>query len=209
MPGKVNPVIPEVVNQVAFEVIGNDVTVTMAAEAGQLQLNAFEPIIAHSLFKSIDAPAQRLPDAGRALRRAASPPTASSCAAASSDSIGIVTALNPVHRLRATPPRSRRRRSPPASSVYDLVLEKKLLTRGAARRDPAARGADPAARVPCQGARGSPRVDQAKGTGGLREATAIPAARERIAVLRCAGVPYRAPQSRNPLALICLWHIKT
>jgi len=53
MPGKVNPVIPEVVNQVAFEVIGNDITVTMAAEAGQLQLNAFEPIIAHSLFKSI------------------------------------------------------------------------------------------------------------------------------------------------------------
>ena len=55
MPGKVNPVIPEVVNQVAFEVIGNDLTVTMAAEGGQLQLNAFEPIIAHSLFKSICA----------------------------------------------------------------------------------------------------------------------------------------------------------
>jgi aspartate ammonia-lyase len=53
MPGKVNPVIPEVVNQVAYEVIGNDITVTMAAEAGQLQLNAFEPIIAHSLFKSL------------------------------------------------------------------------------------------------------------------------------------------------------------
>jgi aspartate ammonia-lyase len=53
MPGKVNPIIPEVVNQVAFEVIGNDMTVTMAAEAGQLQLNAFEPIIAWSLFKSI------------------------------------------------------------------------------------------------------------------------------------------------------------
>ncbi|HLT25332.1 MAG TPA: aspartate ammonia-lyase, partial [Zeimonas sp.] len=53
MPGKVNPVIPEVVNQIAYEVIGNDVTVTFAAEAGQLQLNAFEPIIAHSLFKSI------------------------------------------------------------------------------------------------------------------------------------------------------------
>ena len=63
MPGKVNPVIPEVVNQVAFEVIGNDVTVSMAAEAGQLQLNAFEPIIAHSLFKSVDAPARRLPHA--------------------------------------------------------------------------------------------------------------------------------------------------
>ncbi|MBO9513671.1 MAG: aspartate ammonia-lyase [Variovorax sp.] len=52
MPGKVNPVIPEVVNQVAFEVFGNDVTVTFAAEAGQLQLNAFEPIIANALFRS-------------------------------------------------------------------------------------------------------------------------------------------------------------
>ncbi len=53
MPGKVNPVIPEVVNQIAFEVIGNDVTVTFAAEGGQMQLNAFEPIIAFSLFKSL------------------------------------------------------------------------------------------------------------------------------------------------------------
>ena len=69
MPGKVNPVIPEVVNQVAFEVIGNDVTVTFAAEAGQLQLNAFEPIIAHSLFKSLTHLRAGLPDAGRTLRR--------------------------------------------------------------------------------------------------------------------------------------------
>lgn len=53
MPGKVNPVIPEVVNQVAFDVVGNDVTITMAAEAGQLQLNAFEPMIALSLLRSI------------------------------------------------------------------------------------------------------------------------------------------------------------
>ncbi|WKG04122.1 aspartate ammonia-lyase [Mycolicibacterium sp. HK-90] len=53
MPGKVNPVIPEMVNQVAFAVIGADVTVTMAAEGGQLQLNAFEPIICHSLLQSI------------------------------------------------------------------------------------------------------------------------------------------------------------
>ena len=53
MPGKVNPVIPEVVNQVAFAVIGADVTVTMAAEAGQLQLNAFEPVMAHSLLQSL------------------------------------------------------------------------------------------------------------------------------------------------------------
>ncbi|WP_280832230.1 aspartate ammonia-lyase [Mycolicibacterium frederiksbergense] len=53
MPGKINPVIPEVVNQVAFAVIGNDVTITMAAEGGQLQLNAFEPIIARCLFENI------------------------------------------------------------------------------------------------------------------------------------------------------------
>ena len=54
MPGKVNPVIPEVVNQVAFHIIGNDMTITMAAEAGQLELNAFEPIIFYNLFQSID-----------------------------------------------------------------------------------------------------------------------------------------------------------
>jgi aspartate ammonia-lyase len=63
MPGKVNPVIPEVVNQVAFQVIGHDLTVTMAAEAGQLQLNAFEPVIAHSLLtsvQSLDAAARTL-----------------------------------------------------------------------------------------------------------------------------------------------------
>jgi aspartate ammonia-lyase len=53
MPGKVNPVIPEVINQIAFSVAGADVTVTMAAEGGQLQLNAFEPVIAHSLLQSV------------------------------------------------------------------------------------------------------------------------------------------------------------
>jgi len=53
MPGKINPVIPEAVNQVAFSIIGADATVTAAAEAGQLQLNAFEPVIAHSLLQSL------------------------------------------------------------------------------------------------------------------------------------------------------------
>lgn len=53
MPGKVNPVIPEAVSQVAYSIAGADVTVSMAVEAGQLQLNAFEPIIAHALFQSI------------------------------------------------------------------------------------------------------------------------------------------------------------
>jgi aspartate ammonia-lyase len=54
MPGKINPVIPEVVNQVCFQVIGNDVTVTIAAEAGQLQLNVFEPVMAFNIFQSVD-----------------------------------------------------------------------------------------------------------------------------------------------------------
>ena len=54
MPGKVNPVIPEVINQIAFNIIGNDTTVTYASEEGQLELNAFEPIIFHCLFESLD-----------------------------------------------------------------------------------------------------------------------------------------------------------
>ena len=55
MPGKINPVIPEVVNQVAFLVIGHDATITAAAEAGQLELNAFEPVLFYQLFESISA----------------------------------------------------------------------------------------------------------------------------------------------------------
>ena len=54
MPGKINPVIPEVVSQIAFNVIGNDLTITMAAEAGQLELNAFEPILFYNLFESLE-----------------------------------------------------------------------------------------------------------------------------------------------------------
>ena len=54
MPGKVNPVILEVVSQVAFNIIGNDFTITMAAEAGQLELNAFEPVLFYNLFESIE-----------------------------------------------------------------------------------------------------------------------------------------------------------
>lgn len=54
MPGKVNPVIPEVVSQVAFNIIGNDYTITMAAESGQLELNAFEPVLFYNLFESIE-----------------------------------------------------------------------------------------------------------------------------------------------------------
>jgi hypothetical protein len=94
MPGKVNPVIPEVVNQVAFQVIGYDLTVTMAAEAGQLQLNAFEPVIAHSLLTSV----QSLDAAARTLaERCVAGITANSDHLAEQvrRSSGLATALTP------------------------------------------------------------------------------------------------------------------
>jgi len=94
MPGKVNPIIPEVVNQVAFEVIGNDMTVTLAAEAGQLELNVMGPVIAYNLFTSLEL-------LGRACRIlterciTASPPTAK-CAGAWSNKASVSS-------LRSTP----------------------------------------------------------------------------------------------------------
>jgi aspartate ammonia-lyase len=95
MPGKVNPIIPEVVNQVAFEVIGNDLTVTMAAEAGQLELNAMEPVIAYNLFSSMDM-------LGRACRTLVNKcilgitANREHCRQMVENSIGLVTALNPI-----------------------------------------------------------------------------------------------------------------
>jgi aspartate ammonia-lyase len=127
MPGKVNPVIPEVVNQIAFEVIGNDITVSFAAEAGQLQLNAFEPIIAHSLFKSLKhlhagclTLAQRCVKGITANRERLHRTV--------KHSIGIVTALNPyIGYTNATAVAQEALQS--GKSVYELVLEKGLLTK--------------------------------------------------------------------------------
>ena len=127
MPGKVNPVIPEVVNQIAYEVIGNDVTVTFAAEAGQLQLNAFEPIIAHSLFKSI----QHLHNGCLTLaERCVNGITANRerLRASVQESIGIVTALNPyIGYKNATAVAAQAHAS--GRSVYEVVLEMQLLSR--------------------------------------------------------------------------------
>ena len=127
MPGKVNPVIPEVVNQVAFEVIGNDITVTMAAEGGQLQLNAFEPIIAHSLFKSIS----HLAAACRTLaERCVRGITANREHARLllDNSTALVTALNPYIGYARSSEIAREALAT-GRRVYDLVLEKKLMTR--------------------------------------------------------------------------------
>ncbi|HKX43275.1 MAG TPA: lyase family protein, partial [Burkholderiaceae bacterium] len=95
MPGKVNPVIPEVMNQVAFEVIGNDMTITMASEAGQLQLNAFEPIMAYALNRSL----KHLTQACRTLQLncvEGIQPNHALLAKRVAESVTLVTALNPI-----------------------------------------------------------------------------------------------------------------
>ncbi|MDR6538054.1 aspartate ammonia-lyase [Variovorax soli] len=126
MPGKVNPVIPEVMNQVCFEVFGNDLTVTFAAEAGQLQLNAFEPIIASALFRSF----KHLTNGARTL--------ADLCVkgiTANPDrlresierSIALVTALNPIIGYKqATEVAAEAYAN--GTNVRDVVLQRKLMT---------------------------------------------------------------------------------
>ncbi|MGG4605794.1 aspartate ammonia-lyase [Paenalcaligenes sp. Me131] len=94
MPGKVNPVIPEAVSQVAFEVIGNDLALTFAAEAGQLQLNAMEPLVAYKLFSSIEMLA-RAADMMRTLCIDDITANQERCETLVKQSIGLITALNP------------------------------------------------------------------------------------------------------------------
>ncbi|WP_348754328.1 aspartate ammonia-lyase [uncultured Aquincola sp.] len=127
MPGKVNPVIPEVVNQIAYEVIGNDLTVTMAAESGQLQLNAFEPIIAHSLFKSVKHLRNGcITLADRCVKGITANPERTR--ATVENSIGIVTALNPyIGYANATSVAQEAHAT--GGSVYQIVLDQGLLSK--------------------------------------------------------------------------------
>jgi len=127
MPGKVNPVLPEVMNQVCFDVIGGDVTVTLAAEAGQLQLNAFEPIIAYRLLRSID----ELRNACGVLRTrcvvgiTANPDQLRHFV---ENSIGIATALVPrLGYARAT--QVAREALETGRGVYEVVLSAELMSR--------------------------------------------------------------------------------
>ncbi len=94
MPGKVNPVIPEMVNQVAFQVIGNDITVTMAAEAGQLQLNVMEPVLAFNVLQSLRLQIRAVNTLGEKCIRGITA-NREHCLATVNNSIGIITALNP------------------------------------------------------------------------------------------------------------------
>ncbi|MDR0295994.1 MAG: aspartate ammonia-lyase [Prevotellaceae bacterium] len=127
MPGKVNPVIPEVMNQICFRVIGNDLTCTMAAEAAQLELNVMEPVMVYCLFES----AHWLKNGFNTLRiECVDGITANAdhCRALVENSIGLVTALNPyIGYQNSTTVAKEALES--GHSVYELVLEKKMLTK--------------------------------------------------------------------------------
>lgn len=126
MPGKVNPVIPEVVNQVAFNIIGNDTTITMAAEAGQLELNAFEPIVFYCLFQSIDTltyAVQTFVDnciSGITANR-------ERCQELVDRSIGIVTALCPYIGYERAADLAKRALHE-NTSIRKLILDEKIMT---------------------------------------------------------------------------------
>lgn len=125
MPGKINPVIPEVVNQVAFNIIGNDMTITMAAEAGQLELNAFEPIIFYCMFQSIDTLAYAV---STFVDNCVSGITANEtrCKYLVENSVGIITAICPhVGYQKAADIAKKAIKT--GESVRTLILEEKLL----------------------------------------------------------------------------------
>ncbi len=126
MPGKVNPVIPEVVNQIAYEVIGNDITVSFAAEGGQLQLNAFEPIIAHNLLNSLIYLRQGcLTLAERCVRGITA--NRERLQQIIDNSIGIVTALNPYIGYENASAVAKEAYAT-GKSVREVVLGRQLLT---------------------------------------------------------------------------------
>ena len=127
MPGKVNPVIPEVVNQVCFRVIGNDFVVAMAADAAQLELNVMEPVMCYSVFESIDL----LKNAFNTLRTLCIDGIKANkkrCAQLVHNSIGVVTALNPYIGYDNSTELAKEALEND-KSVIDLILEKKILTK--------------------------------------------------------------------------------
>lgn len=125
MPGKVNPVIPEVVNQIAYKVIGNDLTVTMGSEAGQLQLNVMEPIIAYALMENIEMLINGMNTLKERCIRGITV-NEDRCKEMVLNSIGLVTALNPyLGYENSTAIAAEALKT--GKGVYDLVLEKGLM----------------------------------------------------------------------------------
>lgn len=129
MPGKVNPVIPEVVNQIAFKVIGNDLTVTQAAHAGQLELNVMEPVIVQSIFESTEMLKNGMDVLNHKCIQGLTA-NEERCREMVENSIGLVTALNPLLGYEACSSLAREALES-RKSVYNLVLERELLTKEA------------------------------------------------------------------------------
>ena len=127
MPGKVNPVIPEVMNQCCYKVIGNDLCITMASDNGQLELNVMEPVIAYSLFESIHLLGNGL-DTLRTLCIDGIRADEKRCRQLVENSIGIITVLNPIIGYDASTEIAREA-TLTGRGVYELVLEHKLLTK--------------------------------------------------------------------------------
>lgn len=127
MPGKVNPVIPEVVNQVCYKVIGNDLTVTFAAEAGQLQLNVMEPVLCHAIMENINFLCNAL-DTLREKCVIGITANKEVCLNMVKHSIGIVTALNPYIGYKNST-KIAKEALETGKSVYNLVIEHQLLSK--------------------------------------------------------------------------------
>ena len=127
MPGKVNPVIPEVVNQVCFKVIGNDLTVSFAAEAGQLELNVMEPVLCQAIFESVSLLENAL-DTLRSKCVEGITANREVCLEMVKHSIGIVTALNPYIGYKNST-KIAKEALETGKSVYNLVLEHQLLSK--------------------------------------------------------------------------------
>ncbi|WP_318643269.1 aspartate ammonia-lyase [Flavobacterium ardleyense] len=126
MPGKVNPVIPEVMNQICFRVIGNDLTVTMAAEAGQLQLNVMEPVMTFSILESMRLLSNGMQTLATKCIDGITANEAH-CKAMVMNSIGIVTALNP-HIGYKNSTKIAKEALETGASVYDLVIKYNILS---------------------------------------------------------------------------------
>ncbi|MBP5548419.1 MAG: aspartate ammonia-lyase [Bacteroidales bacterium] len=127
MPGKVNPVIPEVMNQVCYKVIGNDMTITFASDNGQLELNVMEPVIAYTLFESIHLLENGL-DTLRTLCINGIRANEKRCRELVEHSIGIVTMLNPIIGYKQST-KIAKEANETDRGVYELVLEHGLLTK--------------------------------------------------------------------------------
>ena len=126
MPGKVNPVIPEVMNQICFKVIGNDLTVTLAAEAGQLQLNVMEPVMIFSILESMMLLSNGMQTLATKCIDGITANEAH-CKAMVMNSIGIVTALNPFIGYKNST-KIAKEALETGASVYDLVIKYNILS---------------------------------------------------------------------------------